>query len=199
MTSKISKWADVRMDFFLEEVLDRFWNHSGNTKDLIIEIQYFPALLNGDHEKRAFIGAGITIDFPYSQRKETVRGYFEKKGNMEAIKDFERKHALGFVMTGEEECKVDAVTIVYGATVPYRLFMENFGVGYEEAKSPVFFWYNVGEDGKIDTKSSIPRPDRRIRVRFLKKDYFMEIMKYYVEHDFEYPESFIKEDAECGG
>ena len=44
MKTDLSNWQDLRMDFFLEEVLERFWNHAKGTVDKVIEVQYYTAL-----------------------------------------------------------------------------------------------------------------------------------------------------------
>lgn len=197
MKTDLSNWQDLRMDFFLEEILERFWNHAEGTVDKVIEVQYYPALLYGKTDVRAFIGAGITLDFPYSTIKNTVKSNLIKDGNLKALEEYEKSHALGFVMTGSEENKIDAVTLTYSLDLPYRLFLENFGVESEgiEKPVPIILWYNPGKNGKPDFSSAKPKRNRRIRIRFLSLPYFMRVMKELEKNDYKFPLEFVKDDV----
>lgn len=195
MTGQKSRWQEIKLDFFKEEVLPRFWNHEGNTTELIIEVQYMPALLCGEPRRRAFIGAGITLDFPYNTRPDNVKTNLLKDNNIEALREYEREHAIGFAMTGDNTFKVDSVTLAYSIKEPHPIFMQNFGENYSEENRPIFLWYNIGRDGKIDEKNVEPRPDSMIRVRYLRLDYFMSVMKAYVESGYrDFPPEFLKDD-----
>ena len=195
MIGQKSDWQEIRLDFFKEEVLSRFWKHVGKTTELIIEVQYMPALIAGEPNRRAFIGAGITLDFPYNTRPDNVKTNLLKDGNIEALREYEREHALGFAMTGDDEYKIDSVTLAYSIKEPHPIFMQNFGVGYSESSHPIFLWYNVGRSGKIDEKKVEPRPDSMIRVRYLRLDYFMRVMKDYVESGYrDFPDEFLEDD-----
>ena len=190
---KSSNWQDVRLDFFREEVWPRFWNHTGRTKDIIIEVQYMPALLCGEPWRRAFIGFGLSFNFPYSQRKESLGDYILKEHGINAYQDCEKNFALGFCMTGDEIYKVDYVPLSYN--LPSKdVFMQNLGVDYEGASNPIFFWYNL-KDGKIDLENIRPTEESMIRVRYLDVEYFMEMIKAYVESDYKkFPQEFTKDD-----
>ena len=195
MTKNLTSWTDLRMDFFLEEVLKRFWNHSGKTVDWILEIQYFPALLIGDHNRRAFIGAAITLDFPYSKRKDTIKSNLLKDGDLETLRTYEKNHALGFVMTGDSDYPIDCVTLSYGIEEAERIFLQNFGIGVEPESNPIYLWYNVDKKGKPDFSIIDPLPTRRIRIRYVGVEYFMKTMKELKENDYKFPPEFTKEDA----
>ena len=194
MSWKISKWNNIELRFFLESVFPRFWNHLGKTQEMIIEVQYMPALYAGEPNRRAFIGAGITLDFPYSQRKDTLKEFLLKEHGIGMVREYEKNHALGFVMTGDNTYKIDCITLSYNIKPAYQVFMQNFGVeGYKSGI--IMFWYNLRKDGKVDTENVRPGKESMIRVRFLKVPYFMEIMKEYVESEFKYfPPEFIKDD-----
>ena len=195
MTGQKSDWQEIRLGFFKEEVLSRFWNHEGNTTDLIIEVQYMPALLCGEPNRRAFMGAGITLDFPFNTRPDNVKTNLLKDGNLEALREYEREHAIGFAMTGDDTYKVDSVTLAYSIKEPHSIFMQNFGEDYSGKNRPIFLWYNIGRNGKIDEKNVEPRPDSMIRVRYLRLDYFMSVMKAYVESGYKaFSSEFLEDD-----
>ena len=195
MTGQKSDWQEIRLSFFKEEVLSRFWNHEGNTMDLIIEVQYMPALLYGEPNRRAFMGAGITLDFPFNSRPDSVKTNLLKDGKLETLRKFEREHAIGFAMTGDNTYKVDSVTFAYSIKELHSIFMQNFGEDYSEKNRSIFLWYNIGRNGKIDEKNVEPRPDSMIRVRYLRLDYFMGVMKDYVESGYrEFPDEFLEDD-----
>ena len=195
MTGQKSRWQEIRLDFFKEEVLSRFWNHEGKTTNLILEIQYLPALLCGVPNQRAFLGAGITLDFPYNHRPDNIKANFLKDRNFEALKEYEREHAIGFAMTGEDTYKVDSVALAYTIKEPHHIFMQNFGEDYSDQVHPIFLWYNLGRNGKIDERNVEPRPDSMIRVRYLRFDYFMEVMKFYQESGYmRFPPEFTQDD-----
>ena len=195
MTGQKSDWQEIRLGFFKEEVLSRFWNHCGNTTELIIEVQYMPALLCREPLRRAFLGAGITLDFPFNTRPNNVKTNLLKDNNIEALRKYEKEHAIGFSMTGDETYKVDSVTLAYSIKEPHSIFMQNFGEDYSESVHPIFLWYNLGKDGKIDEKNVEPRPDSMIRVRYLRLDYFMSVMRDYVESGYkDFPNEFLEDD-----
>lgn len=195
MTGQKSEWQEIKVEFFLSDVLPRFWNHEGETPDLILEVQYMPALIAGEPMRRAFIGAGITLDFPYNSRPDNVKTNLLKDGNLEVLRKYEREHAIGFAMTGDDEYKVDSVTLAYTIKGPHSIFMQNFGVGYNDKISPIFLWYNIGRNGKIDEKNVKPNQNSMIRVRYLKLDYFMSVMRDYVESGYrEFPDEFLEDD-----
>ncbi len=195
MTGQKSSWQEIRLEFFKEEVLSRFWNHEGNTTGLIIEVQYMPAILCGEPWRRVFMGAGITLDFPYNTRPDNVKTNLLKDGNLTALREYEREHAIGFVMTGDDEYKVDSVTLAYSIKEPHPIFMQNFGEDFNGKNRPIFLWYNLRKDGKIDELNIKPNKESMIRVRYLKLDYFMEIMKVYKESGYKaFPAEFIKDD-----
>ena len=191
---KSSKWQEIRLDFFREEVWPRFWNHTGRTKELIIEIQYMPALLCREPWRRAFIGYGLGLDFPYSQRKESLGDHILKEHGINAYRDYEKNFALGFCMTGDKIYKVDYVSLSYN--LPSKdVFMQNLGVDYKEASNPIFFWYNLRKDGRIDEKNARPTRESMIRVRFLSVPYCMGVIKDYVESGFrDFPDEFLEDD-----
>jgi hypothetical protein len=195
MTGQKSDWQEIRLDFFKEEVLSRFWNHEGETTNLILEIQYMPALMCGEPNRRAFIGAGITLDFPFNTRPDNVKTNLLKDNNLEALREYEREHAIGFAMTGDDTYKVDSVTLAYSIKEPHSIFMQNFGEDYSDKVHPIFLWYNVGRSGKIDEKNVEPNRSSMIRVRYLRLDYFMSVMKNYVESGYkEFPDEFLEDD-----
>ena len=195
MTGQKSEWQEIKLRFFKDEVLPRFWKHLGKTTGLIIEVQYMPALISGEPNRRAFLGAGITLDFPYNTRPDNVKTSLLKDGNLEALREYEREHALGFAMTGDNEYKVDSVTLAYSIIEPQIIFMENFGECYSPKIHPIFLWYNLRKDGKIDEKNVEPNPSSMIRIRYLRLDYFMSVMKDYVESGYrEFPDEFLKDD-----
>ena len=195
MTGQKSEWQEISLDFFLDIVFRRFWDHVGGTEEIILEIQYMPALLCGEPMRRAFIGAGITLDFPYNTRKDNIKSRLLEDGNLEGLRVYEKEHALGFVMTGDKEHPIDSVTICYALKEPYEIFMQNFGVGYNGKQHPVFLWYNVKKNGKIDEVNIKPGPRSRVRVRYLSVSYFMNLMKEYVESGYKnFPPDFTKDD-----
>ena len=195
MTGQKSDWQEIRLGFFKEEVLSRFWNHEGETPDLIIEVQYMPALLCGEPNRRAFMGAGITLDFPFNTRPDNVKTNLLKDGNLEALREYELEHAIGFAMTGDNEYKVDSVTLAYSIKEPHEIFMQNFGVGYNDKIRPIFLWYNLKKNGEIDEKNVKPNRESMIRVRYLGLDHFMEVMKFYQESGYQnFPPEFLKDD-----
>jgi hypothetical protein len=153
-----------------------------------------PALLCREPWRRAFIGYGLGFDFPYSQRKESLKDCIMKKYGIGAVRDYEKNFALGFSMTGDEAYKVDYVSLVYN--LPSKdVFMWNFGVDYEKASNPIFFWYNLRKDGKIDEENIKPGPNSMIRVRFLSIPYCMGVIKDYVESGFrDFPDEFLEDD-----
>lgn len=195
MNGQKSEWQEIKVEFFLSDVFPRFWNHEGNTMDLIIEVQYIPALLCREPNRRAFIGAGITLDFPYNTRPDNVKANLLKDGNLEALREYEAEHAIGFAMTGDNDYKVDSVTLAYSIKEPHEIFMQNFGVGYSDSSHPIFLWYNLKKNGEIDEKNVKPNQNSMIRVRYLKLDYFMGVMKDYVESGYqEFPDEFLEDD-----
>ena len=103
------------------------------------------------------MGAGITLDFPYNTRQNNVKANFLKDGNMEALREYEREHAIGFAMTGDEEYPVDSVTLAYTIKEPQAIFLQNFGEDYSKAEHPIFLWYNLGPGGKIEEERVEPR------------------------------------------
>jgi len=190
-----SEWQEIRLEFFLDTVFPRFWNHIGKTKELIIEIQYMPALLCGEPNRRAFIGAGITLDFPYNTRPDNVKTNLLKDNNIEALREYEREHAIGFAMTGDDTYKVDSVTLAYSIKEPHSIFMQNFGKDYDNCSCPIYLWYNIGRDGKVDKDNIRPEPKSMIRVRYLRVEYFMEVMKEYMKSEYQnFPVEFTKDD-----
>jgi hypothetical protein len=195
MTGQKSEWQEIKLIFFKEEVLPRFWKHIGKTTDFIIEVQYMPALLCGEPNRRAFMGAGITLDFPYNTRPDSVKANLLKDGNLEALREYEKEHALGFVMTGDDEYKVDSVTLAYSIIEPQIIFMQNFGECYSPKIHPIFLWYNLKKNGKIDEENVKPNQESMIRIRYLKMDYFMSVMRDYVESGYkEFPDEFLEDD-----
>lgn len=195
MTGQKSDWQEIRLGFFKEEVLSRFWNHEGETADLIIEVQYMPALICGEPNRRAFMGAGITLDFPYNTRPDNVKTNLLKDGNLEALREYEREHAIGFAMTGDDTYKVDSVTLCYTIKEPHSIFMQNFGEDYSDKIHPIFLWYNIGRNGRIDEKNVRPNQGSMIRVRYLRLNYFMSVMKDYVESGYrDFPDEFLEDD-----
>jgi len=195
MTGQKSDWQEIRLGFFKEEVLSRFWNHTGKTTEMILEVQYMPALLCGEPNRRAFLGAGITLDFPFNTRPDNVKTNLLKDGNLETLREYEREHAIGFAMTGDSEHKIDSVTLCYTIKEPHPIFMQNFGEDYSEKNRPIFLWYNIGRNGKIDEKNVKPNQGSMIRVRYLGLDYFMSVMKDYVESGYrEFPDEFLEDD-----
>ena len=195
MNGKKSKWQEIKVEFFLSDILPRFWNHAEGTTNLILEVQYMPALLCGEPMRRAFMGAGITLDFPYNTRPDNVKANLLKDNNMEALREYEREHAIGFAMTGDDTYKVDSVTLAYSIKEPHEIFMQNFGVGYSESIHPIFLWYNLKKSGEIDEKNVKPNKNSMIRVRYLRLDYFMSVMRDYVESGYkEFPDEFLEDD-----
>ena len=191
----ISEWQDVRMDFFLEEVLSRFWNHTGNTVGKVLEIQYFPAILNGEHDRRAFFGAGLKNDFPHADRPHDIEDRLLRDGGIEALRIYEENHALGFVMTGDDKFQIDYVSISYNIEANVDLFYRNFGVNYDPGFKPIIFlWYNVDKKGRPDFSKVEPGKDRRIRVRYLDIPDFMKAIKCYKENKH-FPDYIVKDDA----
>jgi hypothetical protein len=56
-------------------------------------------------------------------------------------------------------------------------------------------WYNLRKDGKIDEKNVKPNQGSMIRVRYLRLDYFMSVMKDYVESGYkDFPDEFLEDD-----
>lgn len=195
MISQISNWQEIRLGFFKEEVLARFWNHEGETEDLIIEIQYIPALICGEPWRRAFVGAGISLDFPYNTRPDNVKANLLKDNNLEALREYEREHAIGFAMTGDSDFPIDSVTLAYTIKEPHTIFMQNFGEDFSDDNKPIFLWYNLRKDGKIDEENFRPNPESMIRVRYLRLDYFMEVLGFYKESGYKnFPDEFLKDD-----
>lgn len=195
MTGQKSEWQEIKVEFFLSDVLPRFWNHEGETPDLILEVQYMPALIAGEPMRRAFMGAGITLDFPYNTRPDNVKTNLLKDGNLEALREYEKEHALGFVMTGDNEYKIDSVTLAYSIIEPQIIFMQNFGECYSPKIHPIFLWYNLKKSGKIDEENVRPNKNSMIRVRYLRLEYFMSVMKDYVESGYkEFPDEFLEDD-----
>jgi hypothetical protein len=154
-----------------------------------------PALLCGEPNRRSFMGAGITLDFPYNTRPDNVKTNLLKDNNIEALREYEREHAIGFAMTGDDTYKVDSVTLAYSIKEPHSIFMQNFGKDYSESVHPIFLWYNVERSGKIDEKNVRPNRESMIRVRYLRLDYFMSVMKDYVESGYQnFPDEFLEDD-----
>lgn len=195
MTGQKSEWQEIKVEFFLSDVFPKFWNHEGETTDLIIEVQYMPALCCGEPNRRVFMGAGITLDFPFNTRPDNVKTNLLKDNNIEALREYEREHAIGFAMTGDDTYKVDSVTLAYSIKEPHSIFMQNFGVGYSESSHSIFLWYNIGKNGRIDEKNVRPNRESMIRVRYLRLDYFMSVLECYVESGYQnFPAEFLKDD-----
>jgi hypothetical protein len=98
-------------------------------------------------------------------------------------------------MTGDDTYKVDSVTLAYSIKEPHSIFMQNFGEDYSYEIHPIFLWYNVGRSGKIDEKNVEPNRSSMIRVRYLRLDYFIRVMKDYVESGYkEFPDEFLEDD-----
>ena len=194
ITLQKSEWQEIGLSFFREEVWPRFWNHTGRTKELIIEIQYMPALLCREPWRRAFIGYGLGLNFPYSQRKESLGDYILKEHGINAYRDYEKNFALGFCMTGDKTYEIDYVPLANG--FPSKdVFMRNLGVCDESPSSPIFLWYNLNSRGKIEKKDFTPGPNSMIRVRFLSVPYCMGVIKDYVESGFrDFPDEFLEDD-----
>jgi hypothetical protein len=69
------------------------------------------------------------------------------------------------------------------------------GECYSPKIHPIFLWYNLRKDGKIDEENVEPNPSSMIRIRYLKVDYFMSVMRDYVESGYrEFPDEFLKDD-----
>lgn len=191
----VGKWQEVTVEFFVSEILPKYWNHEGGTKDRVLEFQYFPALYNGFHDKRVFIGECIKSESPYNDREDKVTDKILEELGIDALREYEERHALGLAMTGDGRYKVDCVSFSIENQIAYKMLLGNFGYSFPETEQThnLFFWIN--KEGENYKPTADPEPDRIVRIRVIEKKTYEELIWWYKDHDYRFPSEFIKEDA----
>lgn len=182
---KLGKWQEVNVNFFKDEILPRYWNHTNGTEHKIIEFQFFPGLLSGSNAYRVFMGASIKPWSSYSVGKsKDLKENIIKEHGIEFFLEYERNYSLGLLMTGDGIEDHDYISIApfSGQThEAYQIFLTS-SLGYSlkgVEDYNVALWFNPGKNGGYDFSDSNPHPDRKVRIRVLEEDDFLEIIEYF--------------------
>lgn len=196
MKRKTPKWQEITVEFFVTEILDRYWTHLPGTTDKIIEIQYLSALLSKEPDFRAFLGYKIQPWDNYaSEKSKSIRDKILETSGINGLREYEKNYALGLLMTLDG--KADIAPFGQTNKETYDILMNScFGYTYQESEFNIVLWYSRNSDGEIVV--SLPgsddyeKPDteRLVRVRVWDYQDFLEIIEYFQKHN-KFPK-FIK-------
>jgi hypothetical protein len=196
MKRKAPEWQETTVEFFINEILERYWKHLPGTLEKIIEIQYLPALISGEPDYRAFIGYRIQPWCTYaSEKSKDIKHKLLESQGIDGLREYEKNYALGLLMTLEGQA--DVAPFGQGNTETYDILLNScFGYTYQESEFNIVLWYSRNSDGEIVV--SLPgsddyeKPDteRLVRVRVWDYQDFLEIIEYFQKHN-KFPK-FIK-------
>lgn len=196
MKRKTPKWQETTVEFFVNEILERYWKHLPGTVDKVIEIQYLPALISGESDYRAFLGYHIQPWCSYaSEKSKAIREKLLESQGIDGLREYEKNYALGLLMTLDG--KADVAPFGQGNTETYDILMNScFGYSYIDTEFHVVLWYQKDEKGipevRIpgDKEYDTPPEKRLLRLRVWDYSNFLELIEYFQKHN-KFPK-FIK-------
>lgn len=72
----MTKWSEISLDFFIQEVFSRFWDHKGDTENKVLELQVPISLATSEDSRdyRIFLGSKISArDYPNGINSLTIK------------------------------------------------------------------------------------------------------------------------------
>ena len=198
----MKEWQELKIDFFVEEILERYWKGENGTKNKILEFQFFPAIITKESDRRVFLGHSIKpwLDIA-SPRSKEIRNQILESSGITGLREFEKNYAVGLLITDPEtdhKC-VDIAPFSRKNQTSYNLFLSStLGYDIPDVDSfPVVLWFNPGikDNGEVfyDFKDVTPKPDRMVRVRVWEENEFWELIDKYLKKN-KFPKSIKKED-----
>jgi len=183
-------WQHLKVDFFVNEILKRYWNHEEGTTDKIIEFQFFPGLLIEEPDRRAFVGYDIVPWCTYaSEKSKEVRDIVLRNSGISGLRDYEKNYALGLLITRgpDEEGGLNIAPLTNKES--YNIFLtSSLGYGESQYSYSVSFWFNPGENENgnfydFTDPEFKPHENRMVKVRVWDKESFWKEIEYYVKHN----------------
>lgn len=201
MKRKTPKWQETTVEFFINEILERYWKHLPGTLEKVIEIQYIPALFSGESDYRAFLGYQIRPWNTYaSEKSKNIRQKILDSQGIDGLREYEKHYALGILITLEGQA--DIAPFGQENTETYDILLNScFGYTYTNPEFHVVLWYTLNKEGKPeihlpgDPDYNIPPEERKLRIRVWDYSQFSEIMEYFQKHN-SFPK-FIKNQDLC--
>ena len=201
MKRKAPEWQETTVEFFINEILERYWKHLPGTLDKIIEIQYLPALISGEPDYRAFIGYRIQPWCTYaSEKSKDIKHKLLESQGIDGLREYEKNYALGLLMTLEGQA--DVAPFGQGNTETYDILLNScFGYTYIDTEFHVVLWYTLNEEGNPvvhipgDAGYDVPPEERILRLRVWEYPQFLELIEYFQKHN-SFPK-FIKNQDLC--
>jgi len=179
----IKDWVEIDVELF-KTIFNSYLNHSGDSVDKVIEIQYIPNIWEAANEKdevRMFIGSGLD-PFEFESSSSPIRKIYEKFSEMgmgKEIREDLKKLNLCYFQEGRP------LISPIGATPTGSELFWNTCFGDDEAISDSEFyqtlrsldkmvvWYVRGRNGKIiydSTRKAIPDSKKLVRIRAIDLD-----------------------------